>query len=409
MSKTDRRGFLRGVALAASSVLLGGSGGKAKIVVVGGGFAGMLLARLMAKHPKAQVTLVTSKPTFTTCPMGNAVIGGFAKMSQLKYTYPTNTAIRYVFAEASYFDARNKLLFLKDGSQLRWDKLVLASGISFAGNLAGKFLHGWQGGEQTALLARMVKELPNGGRVVIITPQTPYRCPPAPYERASLIAYHLKQLGNKRAKVLVLDSNPTYTKQKLFEEGWQRLYPNTIERVYIPEGYRELKGNSANGSVRVGSEVIKSELLNLIPPQRAADIATPLADGYGWCRINPNTLESVRAKDIHILGDAAAMGAMPKSAFAANSQAKALAMVLRAWLDNTAPPPLLFTNTCYSLLAPDYGISVNGSYRITASRIVAVSTATTGESPLARPPSFTQAEARNANLWYDSITTETWR
>jgi len=404
----NRRNFLKKIALATSSIFLGASGAKAKIVIVGGGFGGTVLARIMASHPKAEVTLVTPKPSFITCPMSNAVIGGLMKMSQIEYGYPKNQNIKYVFSNARHFDALRKRLFLSDGSFIRWDKLILCPGIGMK-NLNPNFLHGWSGGEQTALLAKMVKELPTGGKVVIATPTEPYRCPPAPYERASLIAYRLHKLGNKRAKVLVLDSNPTYTKQKLFEEGWQKLYPNTIERIYIPEGYHSLEGNSSAGSLKVGSQKIKADLLNVIPVQQAASIAEPLADEYGWCRVEPTTLESVRAKDVHLLGDAAAMGAMPKSAFAVNSQAKALAMVLMAQLENAPIPTLLFTNTCYSLLSPTYGISVSGSYRITNSRIVAVSGKNSGESELASSQSIRSAEAQNAHLWYRSITTETWK
>lgn len=403
-----RRGFLQRLTVAASGAFLGGAVSSARLAIVGGGFAGAVLARKLAAY--AEVYLITPNKVFTTCPMNNAVIGGFRRMPFIRHPYAPHPRLTHIFATASHFDAGRKLLFLTDGSTLRWDKLILAPGISFVPS-GGELLHAWQGGDQTEALSNRLTELPAGGTAAIITPPSPYRCPPAPYERACLMAWRLRQLGNHRAKVLILDANHRFTKQSLFEEGWRRLYPNTIERVLTARNEADSAyGIDGNVITTADGDKFKADLINLIPPQRAGEIALPLADNQGWCRVNPLTFESVRAKDVHVLGDAINPGAMPKSAFAANSQAKALVNGIKAWLANKPPPNPIFTNTCYSLLAPNYGISVTAAYRVVAERIVAVSSPDNrgGESPLAAPLSERRLEARYAFDWYHSAVAESF-
>ncbi len=253
----------------------------------------------------------------------------------------------------------------------------------------------------------------DGGVAAIITPPTPYRCPPAPYERASLMAWRLRRMGKKRAKVMVLDSNHGYTKQELFEEGWKTL-GLPIERVPLAADERNsayrIEGNTITTAA---GDSFKAELINPIPEQKAAAIAMPLADNFGWCRVDPMTFESERAADVHVVGDAINPGAMPKSAFAANSQAKACAEAIKAWLADKPPPVPIFTNACYSLLTPDYGISITASYRVSAGpkrrkgRIVAVSGAG-GASRLSAPLSERKAEAKYSFDWYRAAVAETF-
>ena len=401
-----RRDFLRKLGLAASATFLGGGGRRARIAIVGGGFAGALLAKRLADY--ASVYLITPNKVFVTCPMSNAVIGGLRGMDFIRHAYRPHPRLTHILAIADHFDASRKLLFLKDGSTLKWDKLILAPGISFVSSGSGNFTHAWRGGSQTLSLRRRLGELPSGGVAAIITPPSPYRCPPAPYERASLMAWRLRQLGNEQAKVLILDANHSYTKQSLFEEGWRLLYPHTIERALLAQDEADSAYSIDGDTITTADgDKFNADLINIIPKQRAGRIALPLADSQGWCRVNPLTFESERAKDVHVLGDAINPGAMPKSAFAANSQAKALANFLRAWLENRPPPQPIFTNACYSLLAPNYGISVTASYRVAAGRIVAVS-GTSGESRLAAPPGERRAEAEYAFSWYRAAIAETF-
>jgi hypothetical protein len=298
------------------------------------------------------------------------------------------------------------------GSSFAYDRLILSPGIDIAwGGLPGYdqaaadiLPHAWKAGEQTLLLRRQLEALPDGGTVVMTVPANPYRCPPGPYERASLIAWYLKT-RKPRSKLLVLDAKDAFSKQKLFQAAWARFYPDTLEWVPLSGGGKAVRVDPAARSVETEFGTHQGAVVNVIPPQKAAAIASVAADRTGWCPIDPVTFESRIAPGIHVIGDAAIAGAMPKSAFAANAQAKACAQAVADLLAGRAPVEPRLINTCYSLVAPDYGISVAGVYRPTGGVLADVPGAG-GTSPQAAPDSQRAQEAAYAEAWLRTITAE---
>jgi sulfide dehydrogenase [flavocytochrome c] flavoprotein chain len=237
-------------------------------------------------------------------------------------------------------------------------------------------------------------------------PANPYRCPPGPYERASLIAHYLKT-RKPRSKLLVLDAKDPFSKQRLFEEAWATLYPGVVERVPLSAGGRVTAVDPGVRILTTEFGTHRADVANVIPPQRAGAVAAAagVADRSGWCPIDPVSFESRLVPGIHVIGDAAIAGAMPKSAFAANAQAKACAAAIAALLRGTAPAEPRLINTCYSLIAPDQAISIAGVYRPSGGLLADVEGAG-GVSPLQPSPEFRAAEARYAADWFRTITAE---
>ena len=255
---------------------------------------------------------------------------------------------------------------------LTYDRLILSPGIDIAwGALPGydeaaaeRMPHAWKAGEQTLLLRRQLEAMPDGGVVVISAPANPYRCPPGPYERASLIADYLKT-HKPRSKLLLLDAKDIFSKQKLFQAAWKELYPGLLEWVSLSDGGKVTRVDPATNTFETDFGSHKADVANVIPPQRAGAIAAAagVVDRTGWCPIDPVTFESKLQPGIHVIGDAAIAGAMPKSAFAANAQAKVCADAVAQLLAGNAPAEPRLINTCYSLVAPGNAISVAGVYR----------------------------------------------
>jgi NADPH-dependent 2,4-dienoyl-CoA reductase/sulfur reductase-like enzyme len=266
--------------------------------------------------------------------------------------------------------------------------------------------HAWKAGEQTLLLRRQLEAMPDGGVVALAAPPNPYRCPPGPYERASLIAHYLKT-RKPRSKVLVLDAKDTFSKQKLFMDAWARLYPGLLEWVSLSDGGKVTAVDPTTNSLVTDFETHKADVANVIPPQRAGRIAerAGVADRTGWCPIDPATFESRLQPGIHVVGDAAVAGAMPKSAFAANAQAKVCAAAVARLLAGGAPGEARLINTCYSLVAPGYGISVAGVYRPANGQLTDIEGAG-GASPLDAPLETRAREAEYADAWFKTITGE---
>jgi NADPH-dependent 2,4-dienoyl-CoA reductase/sulfur reductase-like enzyme len=266
--------------------------------------------------------------------------------------------------------------------------------------------HAWNAGPQTDLLRRQLESMEDGGLVVFAAPANPYRCPPGPYERASLIAYYLKT-KKPRSKVLVLDAKDAFSKQKLFQQAWQQLYPGLLEWVSLSSGGKVTSVDPAAMTVTTDFQTYKPAVANIIPAQKAGGIAEAagVVDRTGWCPIDPTTFESRLQPNVHVIGDAAIAGAMPKSAFAANAQAKVSAAAVAALLAGVAPVSPKLINTCYSLVAPDYGISIAGVYHPDNGQLVEVAGAG-GVSPLDAPASTRATEASIANGWFRTLTAE---
>jgi NADPH-dependent 2,4-dienoyl-CoA reductase/sulfur reductase-like enzyme len=415
-----RRSFLSGGA-AAVALLPRPSLAQARprIVILGGGFGGATCARTLRRtDPQFEVILVEPNPTFTACPFSNAVIAGLRDMAAQRFGYDAIRAQGITVAQdqAAAVDPQTRRVSLRGGSVLDYDRLVLTPGISIRWDAlpgydeaaAAAMPHAWIAGDQTLLLRRQLESMPDGGTVVISAPANPFRCPPGPYERASLVAYYLKQT-KPRSKLIVLDAKDSFSKQRLFQNAWQQLYPELIEWVSLANGGKVISVDAKTRTLVTDFAAYKADVANVIPPQRAAEIAqlAGVADGTGWCPIDPVSFESRLQPNIHVIGDAAIAGAMPKSAFAANAQAKVCADAVAALLHGEAPASPKLINTCYSLVAPDYGISIAGVYHPAGGQLADVEGAG-GISPIDAPAEFRALEAAYAEAWFHTITAETF-
>lgn len=385
------------------------------VVVIGGGFGGAGCARALRRHGLA-VTLVEPNTTYTACPFSNAVITGLRPMERQRFGYRGLGAdgIRVVHQATTGIDAAARRVALADGSALPYDRLVLSPGIDLRFDAldgydeaaAPVMPHAWQAGAQTELLRDQLAAMEDGGTVVMAVPANPYRCPPGPYERASLIAWYLKT-HKPRSKLLVLDGKDSFSKQRLFEQAWAALYPGLLEFVPLSGGGRVTGVDVAAREVVTEFGNHKGAVVNVIPPQRAGAIAqlAGAADRSGWCPIDPASFESRLVPNIHVIGDACIAGAMPKSAFSANAQARVCADAVARLLRGEAVPEPRLLNTCYSLVAPGYGISVAGVYR-PAGGVLADIPGAGGISPIEAPASFREAEAAYAEDWFETITAD---
>ncbi|AHE99072.1 NAD(P)/FAD-dependent oxidoreductase [Thioalkalivibrio paradoxus] len=426
MTAINRRRFLQlfgaGAATAASSLAYGhamhDSGNKAqRVVVIGGGFGGSTCARYLRHFdPDLEVTLINPSDTYTTCPFSNLVLGGERDLASITHDLSQlehHHGVRLVQRWVESIDADGHRVVLDDGSAIGYDRLVVSPGIDLRWDAVEGYdqaaqeamPHAWRPGEQTLLLRRQLEAMSDGGVVVIAPPANPFRCPPGPYERASLIAHYLKH-HKPRSKILILDAKDAFAKQGLFQTGWETLYPGMIEWVPGIEGGTVERVDAATGEVFTPSGRYRGDVVNLIPPQHAGAIArnTGLTDDSGWCPVNQQTFESLQIPHIHVIGDASIAGAMPKAGFAANSQAKVCAAAVVAALHGFDPTEPSWSSTCYSLVGPEYGISVSAVYRLDNGSIVASEGA--GVSPGEADDHFRQLEAVYARGWYDNITAE---
>ena len=419
-TRRTRREFLGLVAAALAAPFLprrAAAQAAARVVVVGGGFAGATCARFLRRRdPRLEVTLVEPNDTFTACPFSNGVLAGLRDIRDQHFGYQALRAdgIAVVHTAATAIDSQLRRVRLADGAMLPYDRLVIAPGIDFRWDAipgyteaaADRMPHAWKAGAQTLLLRRQVEGMADGDVMVMAVPANPYRCPPGPYERACLIAHYLKT-RRPRSKLLVLDAKDSFSKQELFTAAWKHLYPGLLEWVPLSQGGKVTAVDPAAGTVSTDFEKYRPAVANIIPPQRAGRIAelAGVADRTGWCPIDPVTFESRLQPGIHVVGDAAIAGAMPKSAFAANAQAKVCAAAVATLLRGETPEAPLLVNTCYSLAAPDYGISVAGVYRPKGGQLADVEGAG-GTSPLHAAPETRAMEARYAEAWFRTITGE---
>jgi sulfite dehydrogenase len=373
-----RRDFLKlaGVATAAGSLsgLAGCAGGshKARVVVVGGGFGGATAAKyLRLWDPAIEVLLVERADIFTSCPISNLVLAGFSGMNDLRHGYDglKRHGVQVVHDEVTAVDAAKKTVRLARGGDLSYDRLIVSPGIDFnfgeiqgyeAAMSSGRVLHAWKAGPQTVELRRQLEQMRDGGVYVLSIPLAPYRCPPGPYERASVIAAYFKQ-AKPRAKVLVLDANPDLTsKAGLFKAAWKDHYAGIIEY----RGNSKAIGiDAATLTVKLEVDDVKGDVLNVVPPHRAGDIARRaglITTNNRWCDVDWRSMESKAAPGIHILGDATLSApAMPKSASMANNHAKVAAAAIIELLNGRTPAPVQILNTCYSFVSQKEAIRVS--------------------------------------------------
>ena len=427
-NRISRRSFSKLLlsGLAGSSVFLSAgplmaSTSKARVVIIGGGFGGATVARYLKKlDPAISVTLVEPKTVFHTCPMSNAVIGGIRKMPDIAHNYNTlrnRFGVEVIHDTATLIDPAKKTVKLKGGRSLQYDRLVVSPGVDFIWDAIAGYSqkaaesvmpHAYEAGSQTLLLRRQLLAMKDGENVIICAPKNPFRCPAAPYERASLIAYYLKK-NKPKSKVIILDGKDVFTKQDLFMLGWDRLYPGKVEwrSSSVGGNVERLDPATMTVSTEFGDE--KGGVINVIPPQRAGRIAidTGLADASGWCPVNPANFESLLHPGIHVIGDSALVGTMPKSGTAANTQAKALAASLVASFGGAAAGSHDLASLCYSMIAPGYAISVAGAYVQSPEGIKDNPEAIHLTSMEATTDQLA-GEAAQADNWYRNISQDTW-
>jgi NADPH-dependent 2,4-dienoyl-CoA reductase/sulfur reductase-like enzyme len=389
---------------------------SAHVVVVGGGFGGAACARALKRlAAKLDVTLVERNRRFTACPFSNEVIAGLREIEAQQFGYEKIAAqgIRVIAQPATKVDAPARSVTLTDGTSLAYDRLVLSPGIDFNFEAlpgydeaaATKMPHAWKAGEQTLLLRKQLEAMEDGGTVVVAVPANPARCPPAPYERASLIAYYLKT-KKPRSKVLILDAKDAFSQQRLFERAWKELYGDMIERVALSQGGRVTSVDPKSNTIVTEFGNYTAQVANVIPPQKAGRLAeiAGAADHTGWCPINPLTFESKLVPNIHVIGDACLGGGIPKSASAASAQGKACAKLIVDLLAGKAPETPRLTGVCYNTVAPGYGFSLAGIYQ--PKDDIFAETEGGATSPVDAPRDLRAREADDAKKWFSDITAD---
>jgi sulfide dehydrogenase [flavocytochrome c] flavoprotein subunit len=376
-----RREFLGGAAALLGAGVLGSPAihgqARSRLVVIGGGPAGATIAKYVARDaPGAiEVTLVEPLKQYATCFFSNLYLGGFRDYDSITHSYDKlagTYGVKLQQQAAIGIDRDKREVKLADGTLLAYDRLALSPGIElkydsvpgYSEAASEKMPHAWKPGAQTRLLRAMIDAVPDGGLVVMLTPPNPYRCPPGPYERASMIAHLLKATGRGKCRIVIIDAKDKFSKQGVFQQGWERHYPGMIEWL-SPQIHGGVKSvDPATGAVVTDFETFKAALVNVIPAQTAGRMAidSGLANQTGYCPIDPATMKSKLDANIYVVGDACIPGDMPKSAFAANSQAKVAAMSIRGELTEARVFPARFSNTCWSLIETDDCIKVGANY-----------------------------------------------
>ncbi len=423
MTKLTRRQFTTALGAGGGALALGTLGmplplraASARVVVIGGGFGGATTAKyLRMMDPGLDVTLVEPKKVFHTCPFSNTVLGGMNKLDYIAHSYDAmqkTHGVKVINDMAAGIDPVAKKVTLAGGGTLEYDRAVVSPGVDFrwdqvnghGADTADKIPHAWHAGPQTAILRSQLEAMPDGGTVLICPPGNPFRCPPGPYERASMIAHYLKT-NKPKSKILILDAKGKFSKQGLFMQGWEELYGGLIEWRASDSGGKVSRVDVGGMAVETEFGMEKGDVINFIPPQKAGKIAfaAGLTNDKGWCPVNQKTFESTIHKGIHVIGDACIAGKMPKSGFSANSQGKVTAAAIVAELGGKQAVSPSFANTCYSLVSPTYGISVAAVYRLGDKGIGPVKGAG-GVSPMDGNDKFRQQEASYAEGWYLSIT-----
>jgi sulfide dehydrogenase [flavocytochrome c] flavoprotein chain len=392
-------------------------GAAPHVVVIGGGFGGAACARALRRSdPKLRVTLVEASSTFVAAPHSNGAIVGLhdLKLQQFGYEKIAADGIAVVIARATAIDPAARAVTLSTGGPLSYDRLVVSPGIAFRwdaihgydASSSKRMPHAFVNGEQVALLRAQLEAMPDGGVVAVSAPVNPARCPPAPYERASLIAHYVRT-KKPRSKVLILDAKDSFTMQRQFQAAWKELYPGLLEWVPLSSGGLVTSVDMEERTVTTDFDSYKVDVASIIPPQHAGEIAitSGIADRTGWCPIDPVTFESKLQQSIHVTGDAAIGGAMPKSASAAVSEAKLCAAAIVALLRGEKPAAPTLESACYSLIAPNYAISIKGRYHVVDGQFMEIEGAGS-TSPPGAGAAQRAAEAQQADDWYRTITHE---
>ena len=390
----------------------GGAGrpGAARVLIVGGGFAGAACAlELRVLTPALEVLLVDPDERYVTCPMSNSVIAGL-RDDELHHACRARDSrapacTSYAIRSPPSIPSAGRCACAA-ARRSRYDRLVLAAGIRFlwghpegySESAAERLPHAWQAGPQTRLLAAQLAALRPGGVVAISVPAGPMRCPPGPFERASLMAAYLARHG-RRAKVLIFDANNHFPRQDTFSAAWQELYPGIIEWIPVTEGGALERVDPERMTLYSPRGAQRADLINIIPPQAPAAIAVQagLASDHGWCPVEAATFESTLVPGVYVIGDACIADPMPKAASAAHAQARQCAQALAAAFKGETSPSSVMDSVCYSLFAPDRALSIHARFATrdgVMESLPAAAGAVTGSE---------QEEARDAASWYRRI------
>ncbi|USF87131.1 FCSD flavin-binding domain-containing protein [Candidatus Endoriftia persephonae] len=426
--KITRRNFVKGAGAATAVGIIGAPtlalGASKKVVVVGGGTAGATAAKyLKMADSSIDVTLIEANKNYYTCYMSNEVLGGNRTIDSIRFGYTglATHGVNVVNDIVIGIDAGARVVKTKGGKSFSYDRCIVAPGIDFKwesiegydAKVAEDIPHAWKAGSQTVTLRKQLEAMKDGGTVAICPPPNPFRCPPGPYERASQIADYLKRKKPK-SKIIILDPKPKFSKMGLFVQGWKDLYgygtaDSMIDWQGTPKGSDDNVLKSVNAKTRTvttGFNEVTADVLNVIPAQKAGKIAFAAGLTKGdWCPINLHTFESTIHKNIHVIGDASIAKGMPKSGYAANSEAKVCAASVAALLSGQEPGTPAYVNTCYSIVGKDYGISVAAVYRLAedGSKITKVSGGLTAKDASAETR---KREVQYAYSWFQNITND---
>lgn len=413
----NRRTFMATSAVAAATLAapMVRAAGTPNVVVVGGGAGGATAARYIAKDSKGAINVTLIEPTrrYYTCFFSNLYLGGFKEMEELGHGYGSMAAggVNVVHDWAVGVDRDAKTVSLAGGGSLPYDKLILSPGIDFVdGAVEGWDLsaqnampHAYKAGSQSELLRAQLESMPQGGTFAIVAPPNPYRCPPGPYERVSMVAHFLKQ-NNPTAKILVADPKAKFSKMALFQEGWANHYSGMVDWIGDDFGGGNVLVDPGAMTITIDGEVTNVDVCNVIPAMKAGRIADMAGVTEGnWAPVNAADMSTKADADIYVLGDASSQGDMPKSGFSANSQAKVCANAVRGALTGSRVFPAKFSNTCWSLIATGDGVKVGATYEATPEKIAKVDgfISQTGESADVRQATYLESEG-----WYTGITTD---
>lgn len=425
MADISRRTFGRLVGLAGAGAALQGATAPAvlgerppRIVIVGGGAGGATVAHYLRNSGAAlDVTLIEASPIYSSSFFSNLYLGGFRALETLNHSYVglQKLGIKVVGDTATDVDTSKKLVRTKAGRVYRYDRLVLSPGIDikydaipgYSREAARGMPHAYTtAAHGKRVLKRQLKLMRDGGTVVIAPPPNPYRCPPGPYERACMIAHYLKT-RKPRSKLIILDPKKSFSKQPVITEAFEKYYKGIVELHLSTEiddyAIARVLPSTRQVITRAGLRV-KADVANIIPPQRAGEIAVKAGCTDGdWCPVDPDTFRSRRAKDVYVLGDASVAAEMPKSAFSANSQAKVVAADILADVAKAEKFPARFRNTCWSLLAPDDCVKIGANYSPKGGKLDPFEgfVSQRGEAAEVRKQNYQESVS-----WYDAITAD---
>jgi NADPH-dependent 2,4-dienoyl-CoA reductase/sulfur reductase-like enzyme len=401
-----RRTFLGAASLAAIAPRIA-RGARPRVAVVGGGFGGSACALALKRADSSlDITLVDPAARYLTCPLSSEVVVGARTLDTLAITRDAlgRAGVRFIRARAKAIDAN--ALRLDDGTRIPFDACVVAPGIRFLfGTPEGydeaasqRMPHAWEAGAQTTRLAERLRAMDDGGTFAISVPAGLMRCPPGPYERASLVAEFLAR-HKPRSKVLIFDANNRFPRQEAFGAAWKQLYGHRIEWIPVTEGGAVERVDVRASTLHTPSGAHRVAVANVIPPQAPGSFALDagLASGHGWCPVDPTTFESTSIPHVHVIGDACIADAMPKAASAALSQAKQCAASIVARFADRAAPAAALDSVCYSALALDRSLAIRARFRVEHGHVVAEPASDDS------PPAVAAAERDAAIAWYRAI------